>query len=90
MRKTLSTLVLGACAAGVAITAVAVPASAYETKRERYLKQKYAEKRAYVRPREERNWFTCRHNCGDPLRPEGMDWWQSRALERGGGDGIKR
>lgn len=90
MRNNLATTVASLCAAAVFAATFANPAAAYHEKRERYYKQRQAEKRLYVRPREDKNWFTCRYNCGDPLRPEGMDWWQSRALDRGGGNGIRR
>jgi hypothetical protein len=73
------------CAAVLAATVLAGPAAAYHEKREGYEKQPVIKKKTYVRPSQE-NWFTCRYNCGDPLRREGLDWWQSRAEQRDGGN----
>lgn len=85
MRKEFKTAALALGAAILVGPALSGPAAADHEKREGYQKQRQPSKKTYVKPPGE-NWFTCRYNCGDPLRREGLDWWQSRAEQRDGGN----
>ena len=63
---------------------LSLPASADHEKRST-VKVRKVVKVVQAKPKDG-DWFTCRSNCGDPLRREGLDWWQSRLENRGGGN----